>query len=173
MKNNRYEINRDKFLDDREQRILLKELNLSNRNELFILLALKTGARQSELLAITPNDINSQDGTVFIKGLKGSNDREMPVSRDLLDALIARTTGLQPDERIFPFCRQRLFQIWEWYRPNPNKGFHSLRHTFAINLYKRLKDIMLVKTALGHRSIKNTLIYANYVYSTEELRRIL
>ncbi len=169
----RYEMNREKFLDDREQRILLKELKLSNRNELFIMLALKTGARQSELLAITPMDINVESQTVFIKGLKGSNDREMPVEPVLFEALVAKTVGLKEDQRIFPFCRQRLFQIWEWYRPNPNKGFHSLRHTFAINLYKRLKDIMLVKTALGHRSIKNTLIYANYVYSTEELRRIL
>ena len=169
----RYELNQTKFLNDEEQSVLLKELDPKNRNELFIMLALKTGARQSELLALTHADINQSNQTIYIKGLKGSNDREMPIEKSIFNALIALTRGFSGSERIFPFCRQRLYQIWTWYRPNPNKGFHSLRHTFAVNLYKRLKDIMLVKTALGHRSIKNTLIYANYVYSTEELRRIL
>lgn len=169
----RYELNHSKFLSDEEQDALIKELDSKNRNELFILLALKTGARQSELLALTPKDINVVSETIFIKGLKGSNDREMPIHKELLLALLALSKGLDQHQRIFPFSRQRLFKIWTWYRPNPNKGFHSLRHTFALNIYRKFKDIMLVKTALGHCSIKNTLIYANYVYSTEELKRIL
>lgn len=169
----RYELTPTKFLSDEEQLILLKELDLNNRNELFIMLALRTGARQSELLALTPPDINIQNKTVFIKGLKGSNNREMPLNKEIFDALLRHSRGFSGEDRLFPFSRQRLQQIWTWYRPNPNKGFHSLRHTFAINLYKKLKDIMLVKTALGHRSIKNTMVYADYVYSTEELRRIL
>ena len=37
---------------------------------------------------------------------------------------------------------------------------HSLRHTFATELYQRTDDIALVKEALGHRSIMSTLVYA-------------
>lgn len=168
----RYELNHAKFLSDEEQSALLKVLDVNDRDGLFITLALKTGARMSELLNITAADVNERTQTVFISGLKGSNDREIPLEKSVLKALFARARGLPRDARVFPFCRQRVFQIWTMYRPNPNKGFHSLRHTFAVQLYKRFKDIMLVRTALGHRSLKNTMIYADFVYQTESLRKI-
>lgn len=170
--NNRYELNHSKFLSDEEQDALLRVLDINERDGLFIMLALKTGARMSELLALTPADISETSKTVFIIGLKGSNDREMPIEGSILKALVERARGVSPNGRVFPFCRQRVFQIWTMYRPNPEKGFHSLRHTFAVNLYKRFKDIILVKTALGHRSLKNTMIYADFVYQTESLRKI-
>jgi site-specific recombinase XerD len=37
---------------------------------------------------------------------------------------------------------------------------HSLRHTFATNLYHRTGDLYLVQRALGHRQIGTTEIYA-------------
>ena len=37
---------------------------------------------------------------------------------------------------------------------------HSLRHSFAASLYRRTGDVLLVKEALGHRSISSTLVYA-------------
>lgn len=175
MRSKRYEMNQTKFLTDEEQRHLRKELNLDNRNELFITLALETGARQSELLAITPIDIDQENQTIHIIGLKGSNNRTMPVRKELIRSLIKRIkdNNIKNSQSIFPISPKTLYQIWTNYRPRSKKPFHSLRHTFAINLYKRTKDIMLIKTALGHRSIKNTMVYADYVYSTNELRRIL
>jgi len=168
----RYELNHSKFLSDEEQEALLRVLDINERDGLFIMLALKTGARMSELLAIARADINERNQTVFIIGLKDSNDREIPLEKSIFKALMDRAQALPKHARVFPICRQRVFQIWERYRPNPDKGFHSLRHTFAVNLYKRHKDIILVKTALGHRSLKNTMIYADFIYSTESLRKI-
>lgn len=168
----RYELNHSKFLTDEEQDALLRVLDLSERDGLFIMLALKTGARMSELLAVTAGDINGTNKTVFLVGLKDSNDREIPLEKSIFKALMDRAQDLPKGSLVFPICRQRVFQIWTMYRPNPKKGFHSLRHTFAVNLYKKHKDIILVKTALGHRSLKNTMIYADFVYQTESLRRI-
>jgi site-specific recombinase XerD len=37
---------------------------------------------------------------------------------------------------------------------------HSLRHTFAMNLYRKTGDLRLVQTALGHKRITTTEIYA-------------
>jgi site-specific recombinase XerD len=39
-------------------------------------------------------------------------------------------------------------------------SFHSLRHTFATNLYHKTGDLHLVQRALGHRQITTTEIYA-------------
>lgn len=36
---------------------------------------------------------------------------------------------------------------------------HRLRHTFASTLYAQSRDILVVKEALGHSDIKNTLVY--------------
>jgi integrase/recombinase XerC len=37
---------------------------------------------------------------------------------------------------------------------------HSLRHSFALGLYERTGDVLLVQAALGHRAISSTLVYA-------------
>ena len=48
---------------------------------------------------------------------------------------------------------------------------HSLRHSFARDLYRRCRDVLLVKEALRHRSIVSTLVYAQV--DEERLRRAI
>ena len=36
---------------------------------------------------------------------------------------------------------------------------HSLRHTFATDLYRETKNIRLVQKALGHSDLSTTVIY--------------
>ena len=79
---------------------------------------------------------------------------------------------MKDDEQIFKITYIRFYQIWKDYRPC-NKGIHSLRHTFALNLYKKTKDIRIVQQALGHRSLNSTLIYQSYQYTISELRKAI
>lgn len=141
------------------------------RNCLMIWVALRTGARAQEVLNITRSDLNAYDETIYIRGLKNSNDREIPVHSDLF-ARLHRFAEKQGGTKVFPISYDRLYQIWELYRPVPKK-FHSLRHTFAIELYQKTKDLRLVQVALGHRNITNTMVYADYVYSQQELRKLI
>jgi integrase/recombinase XerC len=133
--------------------------------------ALRTGARAQELLNLQKADLNAYDESVFIRGLKGSNDREIPLPSELFKRLQSYADS-QPGTGLFPISYHRLYQIWELYRPIPKK-FHALRHTFAIELYQKTKDLRLVQVALGHRNITNTMIYADYVYSQQELRKLI
>lgn len=171
----RYQLNKNKYLltpeMDRLYHILNSYQDQDIRNCLLIELALKTGARAQELLNIQKIDVNIYDETVFIKGIKGSNDREIPLSPILFARLKRYIENLQTKE-LFDITYDRLYQIWNHYRP-VEKKFHCLRHTFAIQLYKKTKDIRLVQVALGHRNITNTMIYADYVYSQEELKRLI
>jgi site-specific recombinase XerD len=73
---------------------------------------------------------------------------------------------------IFDISYKRLHQVWQEWKP-VNKKLHSLRHTFAMNLYKKSKDLRLVQTAMGHRSINSTMIYQEYEYTTQEYRKYL
>lgn len=171
-----YQINSLKYLNSEEETNLINTLSRYNTRDSLVLQALlKTGARASEILNVRVNDVNRVDGTVYIRGLKGSLNREIPLPLKLLNELYAYmdSIGVRGDDLVFPISYNRLQQIWDVYRPNRDKGLHSLRHTFAINLYKKSKDIRLVQTALGHKSITNTMVYATYLYTKDELKKAL
>lgn len=171
----RYGINKTKYLLDPEYDRLVSLLKdhqeRDPRNCLLLQLALHTGGRAQELLNIRKVDLNPYDKTVLIRGLKNSNDREIPLP-DRLYERVQRWADAQKGSDLFPISYIRLQQIWMLYRPVPKK-FHSLRHTFAIRLYQKTKDIRLVQVALGHRNIANTMVYADYVYTQQELRRLI
>ena len=176
----RYALNKNKYLLEPEleklEQILIHFLKEDERNCLMLSTALRTGARAQELLNLRLGDLNAHDQSVFIRGIKGSNDREIPLQPKFFEQLHAyalkheATTDSSPV--IFAISYNRLRQIWDQYRPT-HKKFHCLRHTFAIRLYKKTKDLRLVQVALGHRNITNTMIYADYVYSQTELRRLI
>ncbi len=172
----RYALNKTKYLIDPEVERL--ESTLANgyaahpRDILLISIALRTGARAAELLQLRHADLNAYDATVFIRGVKGSNDREIPLPQIWFDRLQTYSHSLVEKEGLFPIGYHRLRQIWDWHRPTAKK-FHSLRHTFAIRLYRKTKDLRLVQVALGHRNITNTMIYADYIYSQQELKKLI
>ena len=176
----RYALNKNKYLLDPEadelERLLKIHLEQDPRNCLLLYLALYTGARAQELLNLRRSDLNAYDQSVFIRGLKGSNDREIPLYPWLFDRctrhLVSSTSSTTDSRELFGISYSRLRQIWDFYRPVPKK-FHALRHTFAIRLFKKTKDLRLVQVALGHRNITNTMVYADYVYSQQELRRLI
>ena len=182
----RYALNKNKYLLDPEvdrlERLLENQPPAEDRDVLLLWLALKTGARATELLNLRKVDLNPYDRTLFIRGIKGSNDRELPLAPWLFERLREYSERpISEDNRgpvgpkgqdLFPIGYHRLRQVWDLYRPC-GKKFHALRHTFAIRLYRKTKDLRLVQVALGHRNITNTMIYADYVYSQQELRKLI
>lgn len=165
-----YSLNKTKYLSTSEQFALYTHVSrIDTRDSILLMLAIKTGARAQELLNITQDDLSDETQSILIHGLKNSNDRELPVSEDLYTAV---KSLCKEDPRVFPISYSRLVQIWHYYRP-VTKKFHCLRHTFAIELYKKTKDVKLVQTALGHRNIQNSIVYMDYVFTLEEMRRIL
>lgn len=171
----RYALNKNKYLLpdelDRLEQLLNEHIDKDPRNCLALLVALKTGARAQEVLNLKKSDLNPYDETILITGLKNSNDREIPIQSSLFKKILNYAKTVE-GEHLFPISYNRFRQIWDLYRPVPKK-LHSLRHTFAIQLYKKRKDIRLVQVALGHRNVMNTMIYADYVYSQTELRKLI
>ena len=171
----RYSLNKNKYLLPPEvehlREIIRRFHGQDPRNCLLLEMALSTGARASELIGIQRSDVNFYDRSVLIRGLKGSNDREIPLHSPVFARLEAYVNS-HNKPRVFSISYERLQQIWIFYRP-VNKKFHSLRHTFAIELYQRTRDLRLVQVALGHRNIQNTMVYADYLYSVQELRRLI
>ena len=172
-----YELTKDKFLTEKEKKTLQQVLKeraknkACKRNCLLFELYLATGARLQELLNVTKKDIDAEDQTIFLRGLKGSRSRAIPLKRRLFRRLSAYAKTIST-HRIFPISGRRVQQIWDDYKPC-NKSIHALRHTVAYDIQRKFRDIKLTQTVLGHRSITNTMIYVDYVMSVEELKRIL
>jgi integrase len=166
----RYQLNEGKFLTkDEEERLLKSLVSANQRDRLLVSVALRTGARASELLAVTLSDLRPHTQEVFLHGLKGSLDRAIPLPKTLFQELyeFAKTNC---DTYVFDISYPRLVQVWDIYKPN-GKSFHCLRHTFAIRLFERTQNLRLVQVALGHTNITNTMIYADYYYNAAELRK--
>jgi integrase len=165
-------ITRAKYLDDNEQQALIQLLRKhSSRDSTMLLLLLHTGARATELLNCRQSDLSN--GALLIRGIKGSRDREIPLPTWLYQLAIQNAANGAPgasDAKLFNISYPRLYQIWCYWRPCKKK-LHSLRHTFAINLYQKTKDINFVQRALGHKSILNTMVYQEFLYTQEHWRK--
>lgn len=166
-----YTITKDKFLSQIELITLKERINdIWIRDVLIIKLGLATGARAQELLNLTHDDLDIQNQTIYIRGLKSSDNREIPIEKQLFEALI----GLPRHETLFNCTYSWLVKVWSRYTNGlTDKSFKSLRHTVAINLYRKTKDLQLVKILLGHRNVFNTMVYSDYIYRTEELKCLL
>lgn len=174
-KQKHWTITKDKFLSKTEYAKLRQSVRRNrSRDAILLKLFMFTAARANEGLAVRLMDLDRETKTVYIKALKGSSDREIPLPPWYFHELhnYAKKICKTPEDEIFPFCYTILHRTWRIYRPC-NKKIHSLRHTLAITVYEATRDLKLVQILLGHRSIKNTMVYLDYVYNRQEMRRLL
>ncbi len=174
--NQNYALTPQKYLSVEEQRHLVELLEKHRekdlRNTTMLLLMLQAGLRPGEVCNLVWSDIDESSLTIRVETLKGGPNRIVPISR----AMITRLHGLGPiipDQRIFNIRYHRFLDIWKLYRPAPKK-LHSLRHTFAVNMYNKSRhNLSLVQQALGHSSITTTAIYLQIQSSISEMRQAM
>jgi integrase/recombinase XerD len=137
-----------------------------------------SGARISEVLALTPAAIDIESGVALIETLKRRKRgviRQVPLPRHFLVEL-DRVFKLQRLQRDPQFAARRL---WKWSRTTAWRrvkkvmlaaGIHGLaavpkglRHGFGVNAFQALVPAHLVQRWLGHASLKTTAIYADVV----------
>jgi len=112
-------------------------------------------------------DIDIERRVIRVIAEKGSNPRIFNVSEQLIPMLghLPKTA-----ERIFTCSSKRVVNTnfhtqrkrAAWRLGNPRflaVTFCSIRHWKATTEYHRTKDILYVMRVLGHKDIKNTLIY--------------
>jgi len=128
----------------------------------------ETGARIGEMQALLWTHIDVQRKTIYITAEKGSNSRILPIS----EKLIAMLNQIPHDNvRVFPTSTHGLQVTFDKLRRRAAKKFsnpiflqihpHTFRHWKGTMEYHKIKDIVHVKTVLGHKSITTTMIYIN------------
>jgi integrase len=135
---------------------------------LFLQIAKDTGARAGEIYRLQWTDIDFEGRTISIIAEKGSNPRIFRLSNKLFDMLSSRPKDTQ---NIFnrylnlnnlrrTFERQRNRTAKKLGNSRLQKiTFHTLRHWKGTMEYHNTKDILHVMQVLGHKNIKNTLLY--------------
>jgi site-specific recombinase XerD len=143
----------------------------AKRDRVMFTLLLHTGIRLGSLVQLKVDDVRLGERALRISGKGGTKQAVYLKSstRRLLRSYI-RTANLSSDSPLFPSCngghlgrRQVQLRFHHWLGKagiRRHLTVHSTRHTFATNLYRQTGDLRLVQTALGHRHITTTEIYA-------------
>lgn len=137
-----------------------------------VLLGSHAGLRASEMCSLTWADLDLDTETVFIRQGKGGRPRQVPMTRQLKEALEAiphphEGTLLWKDYPRLLKTVHAAFDLAgvEW------RGLHALRHTAGTELYRATGDLYVTAELLGHRDIKTTQIYAHM--SQQHLREAM
>lgn len=182
--------NPPKTLTEIEQAVLLKATDSTDtaRDHMLFSVALGTGLRESELVALNVGDVTNPKTkrasrrvvlTVYKRSPKGT-DTGVPQEIMFPDSVVrklnrylkwkvARGESIEAKAPLFMSRNRRrlstrmvreLFAKWQ-NRAGFEKRhtFHALRHTACSNLYRKTLDIRLVQRFARHAHITTTQIY--------------
>lgn len=164
-------------LTEEEQGLLLSMSNpkcpTGLRNLCMLRLMLNLGLRASEVLNLKIKDIDWMSGKLMIRQGKNRRDRTLWLNEedlDLLrkcrekkpegDLLFTTLAGGRIDDR---YLRAMVDRLAKKAGIGKNVHPHTLRHTFATDLYSQTKDLRMVQKALGHANIQTTTIYTHII----------
>jgi integrase len=132
----------------------------------------ETGMRIGEAWRLKWTEVDMVSNTVRVTPEKGSNPRIFKLSSKLIAMLISMKRKTQSN-RVFckslksqrrSFEKQRRTVARKLKNPRMIQiTFHTLRHFKATMEYHKTKSILHVMKVLGHKNIKNTLIYTQLV----------
>jgi integrase len=133
-----------------------------------VVMALNTGMRKSEILALKWSDVDMINRMIKITNSKNNETRYVPINDTLFATLIK-----------MPNCSTGEMKVFAWDNGKPikyiNNGFynamkraniinfrfHDLRHTFASHLVMKGVDIRIIQQLLGHKTLAMTMRYSH------------
>ncbi|MDQ7822063.1 MAG: tyrosine-type recombinase/integrase [Candidatus Eremiobacteraeota bacterium] len=135
-----------------------------------VLIALNTGLRKGEILALGKDDVDLEAGIISVSstmcatGLgtpKSGKGRQVPINSTLLPELAKWVEGLK-EEHLFPHGDfKKAFNAAVRRAGIKDFHFHDLRHTFASRLIMAGADIATLKELLGHATLSMAMKYAH------------
>ena len=147
----------------------------NRRMATFLQLLKETGVRCGEASQLLWTDLDTVDGSIIVTPEKGSNTRKLKISTKLTAMLNELPKGgktvfnANSDALRKSYTKQRRLIAFKLKNPRLRQiTFHSFRHWKATMEYHKTRDILHVMQILGHRSIRNTLMYTQLVDFNED-----
>ena len=141
------------------------------------------GLRASELMAIKVRHIDGERRLLRVEQGKGSKDRAVVLSEQLLIHLRHYWQRYHPHTWLFPSRRsdyalsigtaQKVYQRAKG-RAGITKrgGIHSMRHAYATHQLEAGLPVHVLQHQLGHKDIKSTLRYVHLVPNYQQDREV-
>ncbi len=130
-----------------------------------IIVAINTGMRRGELLALQWEQVDLHNRTITIKHSKNGKVRHIPINKKAQEALMNIP---EPHEgHVFIYRGSPIKAVKTAFAGAVRRAgiaqcrFHDLRHTFATRLVLAGVDLATVKELMGHASISTTMKYAH------------
>jgi integrase/recombinase XerD len=164
-------INLPKILSPEEVGLLIESAILPF-HQVMIMTLYATGGRRSEVARLKVSDIDSHRMVIRIRG-KGLKDRDVMLSKVLIEVLREHWKRYKPKEWLFPggnnhasskpitskvawqACQQAAKRCGLEKKVHP----HVLRHSFATHLLDVGTDLRTIQLLLGHTSLEQTARY--------------
>ena len=142
----------------------------TQRMATFLQLLKETGARCGEIWHLKWDDVDFESKVVNITAEKNSNPRVVHLSNKLIDMFqrlpkaygdrVFSRPNMPVDHFALLLNNQRKRLAYMLGNPRLLKiHFHTLRYWKGTMLYHETKDMYYVMQKLGHKNIKNTLLY--------------
>ncbi len=142
------------------------------KHHLILMTTYSAGLRASEVIALTPENIDSKRMLIKVKG-KGGKDRYTLLAKRLLPQLRHYYRTYRPQTYLFPssvkqkkqppLCYGSVRSIYEKARKKAGvkngAGIHTMRHCFATHLLEAGYDIRKIQVLMGHSRLSTTMIY--------------
>lgn len=169
------------------KRYLAAAKQISLRDYCLAIVALGSGVRVAELVAIDIKDIRTDASggtTIHVRQGKGSKDRMIPVRKEVGQAVDAylkasfrkrgdggplfqsedRAMGARDSWRLTTKSAGRIVKaIAEGAGIKKRISPHALRHTFAFTTYMFCRNLVAVQKLLGHATIATTQRYVSHL----------
>lgn len=150
-------------------RLIASAQNLMHRTMIMTLYA--TGLRRAELCHLKVSDIDSERMVIHVRQGKGGRDRDVLLTRKLLDTLREYWRWMKPKTYLFPGTANNWradVPITVWIavaEAAKHAGItkhvspHTLRHSFATHMLEAGADLRTIQVLLGHAKLADTTVY--------------
>ena len=156
----------DKYIDSDLLNEILKASPLTKQGKeirLAIRISYYSGLRLEETLTLTQEKIKENRLNIIGKGSKQRFCYLPKSEMNLLDGF----SKFKIDKNYVKTNMSRISK-----KLKKTFSFHSLRHSFAINLIKQGGSVALLQKLLGHSNLSTTSIYLRYFEDTEQLEKL-
>jgi site-specific recombinase XerD len=169
-----------KYLQPKDVNRLLRSCDRTKavgiRDHAILLLMVRLGLRAGELLTMTLDDINWEEGTIIVHGKTG-RDEALPLPKDVGSAIVKYLKKSRPKcstRRLFVrtkapvrelardgcICAVVRYACKRAGLSPKHQGAHLLRHSLATGMLNKGASMAEIAEILRHRSTQTTEIYA-------------
>jgi integrase/recombinase XerD len=155
-------------LSVQEVRDLIDSTNFA-KSKIILKMLYSSGLRISELVNLTPKDLDFQQNLGWVRKGKGSKDRMFKIAESIKKPLQKYISENPKNKYLFSEdspMSPRNVQIMikkAAKKANINKKVtpHTLRHSFATHLLERGENLLVIQQLLGHENLETTRIYTH------------